>query len=105
MLKEFKSFVEKHNLIGRDDRVLLALSGGVDSMVLAKLLLLRLQDYKTTRLQGSRRDAELQSRRVLRFDRLSDRKAQYVPNIFRKNHSIETSDKITKNINFILIKS
>ncbi len=51
MLKEFKSFVEKHNLIEKDDRVLLALSGGVDSMVLAKLLLLRLQDYKTTRLQ------------------------------------------------------
>ena len=55
MLKEFKSFVEKHNLIGRDDRVLLALSGGVDSMVLAKLLLLRLQDYKTTRLQDKPR--------------------------------------------------
>ncbi|MBO5853935.1 MAG: tRNA lysidine(34) synthetase TilS [Bacteroidales bacterium] len=51
MLKEFKSFVEKHNLIGRDDRVLLALSGGVDSMVLAKLLLLRQQDNKTTRQQ------------------------------------------------------
>ena len=51
MLKEFKSFVEKHNLIEKDDRVLLAISGGVDSMVLAKLLLLRLQDYKTTRLQ------------------------------------------------------
>ncbi len=43
MLKEFKSFVEKHNLIGRYDRVLLALSGGVDSMVLAKLLLLSQQ--------------------------------------------------------------
>ena len=43
MLKEFKSFVEKHNLIGRDDRVLLALSGGVDSMVLAKLLLISQQ--------------------------------------------------------------
>ena len=43
MLKEFKSFVKKHNLIGRDDRVLLALSGGVDSMVLAKLLLLSQQ--------------------------------------------------------------
>ena len=43
MLKEFKSFVEKHNLIERDDRVLLALSGGVDSMVLAKLLLLSQQ--------------------------------------------------------------
>ena len=43
MLKEFKSFVEKHNLISKDDRVLLALSGGVDSMVLAKLLLLSQQ--------------------------------------------------------------
>ena len=50
MLKEFKSFVEKHNLIEKDDRVLLAISGGVDSMVLAKLLL-RLQGYKTTRPQ------------------------------------------------------
>ena len=50
MLKEFKSFVEKHNLIEKDDRILLAISGGVDSMVLAELLL-RLQDYKTTRLQ------------------------------------------------------
>ena len=51
MLKEFKSFVEKHNLISKDDRVLLALSGGVDSMVLAKLLLLSQQDNKTTRQQ------------------------------------------------------
>ena len=50
MLKKIKSFVEKHNLIEKDDRVLLAISGGVDSMVLAELLL-RLQDYKTTRLQ------------------------------------------------------
>ena len=52
MLKEFKSFVEKHNLIGRDDRVLLALSGGVDSMVLAKLLLLSHRDTETPRHQG-----------------------------------------------------
>ena len=43
MLKEFKSFVEKHNLIEKDDRVLLAISGGVDSMVLAKLLILSQQ--------------------------------------------------------------
>ena len=43
MLKEFKSFVEKHNLIEKDDRVLLAISGGVDSMVLAKLLLISQQ--------------------------------------------------------------
>lgn len=40
MLKEFRSFVEKHNLIERGDNILLALSGGVDSMVLAKLLML-----------------------------------------------------------------
>ena len=39
MLKEFKNFVEKHNLIEKGDKILLALSGGVDSMVLAKLLL------------------------------------------------------------------
>ena len=43
MLKEFKSFVEKHNLIKKDDRILLAISGGVDSMVLAKLLILSQQ--------------------------------------------------------------
>ena len=52
MLKEFKSFVEKHNLISKDDRVLLALSGGVDSMVLAKLLLLSHRDTETPRHQG-----------------------------------------------------
>ena len=40
MLKEFKSFVEKNNLIEKGDKILLALSGGVDSMVLAKLLIL-----------------------------------------------------------------
>ena len=39
MLKEFKSFVEKHNLIERGDKILLALSGGIDSMVLARLLI------------------------------------------------------------------
>ena len=47
MLKEFKSFVEKHNLIEKDDRVLLAISGGVDSMVLAKLLILSHRDTET----------------------------------------------------------
>lgn len=39
MLTEFKKYIEKHNLIEKDDKILLALSGGVDSMVLAKLLL------------------------------------------------------------------
>ncbi len=54
MLKEFKSFVEKHNLIEKDDRILLAISGGVDSMVLAELLILL-----------SRNDAETQRRKEL----------------------------------------
>ena len=39
MLTEFKKYIEKHNLIEKGDKILLALSGGVDSMVLAKLLL------------------------------------------------------------------
>ena len=39
MLTEFKKYIEKHNLIEHGDKILLALSGGVDSMVLAKLLL------------------------------------------------------------------
>lgn len=40
MFSEFKSYIERHRLIDRNDKVLLALSGGVDSMVLAKLLIL-----------------------------------------------------------------
>ena len=39
MLIEFKKYIDKHNLIEKDDKILLALSGGVDSMVLANLLL------------------------------------------------------------------
>ena len=56
MLKEFKSFVEKHNLIEKDDRVLLAISGGVDSMVLAKLLI----SQRTTD-NGQQSDFKIQS--------------------------------------------
>ena len=48
MLKEFKSFVEKNNLIEKGDKILLALSGGVDSMVLAKLLILYSQRTSST---------------------------------------------------------
>ena len=40
MLTEFKKYIEKHNLIEKGDKIMLALSGGVDSMVLAKLLIL-----------------------------------------------------------------
>ena len=58
MLKEFKSFVEKHNLIEKDDRVLLAISGGVDSMVLAKLLIL---SHRVTESPSHRENSELKA--------------------------------------------
>ena len=51
MLTEFNRFIEKHNLINKGDKVLLALSGGVDSMVLAKLLIMSQRVSETTRLQ------------------------------------------------------
>ena len=38
MIRKFQQYIEDHNLIGEDERVLVALSGGVDSMVLAELL-------------------------------------------------------------------
>ena len=37
--KEFEAFVNEQRLFSKDDRILLALSGGVDSVVLAELLL------------------------------------------------------------------
>lgn len=38
MLEQFRKYVESHHLINKGDRILVALSGGVDSMVLAELL-------------------------------------------------------------------
>ena len=52
MLTEFNRFIEKHNLINKGDKILLALSGGVDSMVLAKLLIMSQRVSETTRLQA-----------------------------------------------------
>ena len=34
----FQSYVERHGLFSRDDRILLTVSGGVDSMVLLSLM-------------------------------------------------------------------
>ena len=48
MLTEFKKYIERYNLIDKDDKILLALSGGVDSMVLARLLIMSQRDYETT---------------------------------------------------------
>jgi tRNA(Ile)-lysidine synthase len=38
MLEQFRKFITSNHLINKDDRILVALSGGVDSMVLAELL-------------------------------------------------------------------
>jgi len=37
MLEDFNQFIEKHQLFTKEDKVLLAVSGGMDSMVMAKL--------------------------------------------------------------------
>ncbi|MDR1005752.1 MAG: tRNA lysidine(34) synthetase TilS [Bacteroidales bacterium] len=38
MIKEFENFIRQHNLFTKNDRLLVAVSGGVDSMVLCRLL-------------------------------------------------------------------
>lgn len=38
MLTKFQNYIESNHLINKGDRILVALSGGVDSMVLAELL-------------------------------------------------------------------
>lgn len=89
MLKEFKKYIEKHNLINKDDKILLALSGGVDSMVLAKLLIISQRDYKST----SQR-AETQSQSHLAFAHCnfhlrgedSNRDERFVTDFARENN-------------------
>ncbi|MGD0754179.1 MAG: tRNA lysidine(34) synthetase TilS [Bacteroidales bacterium] len=44
MIDEFKRFISENNLIKPGDKILLAVSGGIDSMVMAHLF--RQQDYK-----------------------------------------------------------
>ena len=39
MLEEFKKFISENNLLNSGDKVLLAVSGGIDSMVMAHLFL------------------------------------------------------------------
>jgi len=39
MLEEFRTYIEENNLINRSDRILLTVSGGIDSMVMAHLFL------------------------------------------------------------------
>ena len=44
MLEDFNQFIEKHQLFTKKDRILLAVSGGIDSVVMAKLF--SLSDYE-----------------------------------------------------------
>ena len=39
MLEQFQAYINRYHLIAEGDKLVLALSGGIDSMVLADLLL------------------------------------------------------------------
>ena len=45
MLEQFKAYINRYNLIADGDKIILALSGGIDSMVLADLLLKTKVDF------------------------------------------------------------
>lgn len=45
MLEEFQAYINRYNLIAEGEKVILALSGGIDSMVLADLLLKTKVDF------------------------------------------------------------
>mgnify|MGYP003299230749 CR=1 FL=1 len=91
MLKEFKKYIERYNLIDKDDKILLALSGGVDSMVLARLLLLSQRDYETT---SQRVETQSQSQCNLAFAHCnfhlrgedSNRDERFVTDFARENN-------------------
>ncbi len=93
MLKEFKKYIEKHNLINKDDKILLALSGGVDSMVLAKLLIMSQRDYKSTS-QRAETQSQSQSQSHLAFAHCnfhlrgedSNRDERFVTDFARENN-------------------
>lgn len=87
MLTEFKSFIEKHHLIEKDDRILLALSGGVDSMVLAKLLILFKSQQSSSIANSLRQIAFAHCNFHLRGDD-SDRDENFVRQ-FAKDNEIE----------------
>ena len=45
MLEQFMAYINRYNLIAEGDKLILALSGGIDSMVLADLLLKSKVDF------------------------------------------------------------
>ena len=91
MLTEFKKYIERYNLIDKDDKILLALSGGVDSMVLARLLIMSQRDYETT---SQRVEMQSQSQSNLAFAHCnfhlrgedSNRDERFVTDFARENN-------------------
>ena len=91
MLIEFKKYIEKHNLINKGDKILLALSGGVDSMVLAKLLIMSQRDNEST---SQRVEMQSQSQSHLAFAHCnfhlrgedSNRDEKFVTDFARENN-------------------
>ena len=58
MLDQFKAYINRCNLIAEGDRLILALSGGIDSMVLADLLLKTKVDFTVAHCNFHLRSAE-----------------------------------------------
>lgn len=91
MLTEFKKYIERYNLIDKDYKILLALSGGVDSMVLARLLIMSQRDYKST---SQRVETQSQSQSNLAFAHCnfhlrgedSNRDERFVTDFARENN-------------------
>ena len=58
MLEYFLSFINEHSLIGKDERTLVAVSGGVDSMVMADLFLQSAYPFAITHVNFGLRGEE-----------------------------------------------
>ena len=58
MLEQFQAYINRYNLIAEGDKVILALSGGIDSMVLADLLLKAKVEFVAAHCNFHLRDEE-----------------------------------------------
>lgn len=58
MLEEFRKYIDENNLISQSDRVLLAVSGGIDSMVMAHMFLAIKTDFGIAHCNFSLRGKE-----------------------------------------------
>jgi len=61
MLEDFNQFIEKHQLFTKNDRILLAVSGGIDSVVMAKLFSLSNYEFGIAHVNFGLRGEESQA--------------------------------------------